>query len=105
MEHFAGQFWDADHVVFERVTGTLDREVGESVAGATGCFDVHQGGILGGGAILATDREYRLILDDGRTWPVRLTKVRSSNSAGIARIEFRIASDPAAAVGLGESEP
>jgi len=102
MERFAGQLWDADHVVFERVTGILDPEAEGHPAGASGCFEVHQGGILGGGASLATDREYRLILEDGKMWQIRLTKVGASNSAGIARIEFYIDVGPGTDTGVPE---
>jgi hypothetical protein len=90
MERFSGQLWDADHIVFNRVVGALDPGAPENGRGASGCFEIHQGGILGGGASLAADREYRLVLEDGMMWQIQLDKIGSSNSAGIARIDFHI---------------
>jgi hypothetical protein len=45
------------------------------------------------------DRVYRLVFDDGQAWQLRLNKVHASNSAGIARVDFRIdvSTDPAPA--------
>jgi len=102
VERFAGQLWDADHVVFDHVIGALDPGATGSIEGASGCFEIHQGGILGGGASLATDREYRLVLEDGKMWQIQLDKVGSSNSAGIARIDFHIdvGSGPGTAPGM-----
>jgi hypothetical protein len=92
MEHFHGRLRDGDRVIFEQVAGYLEFHGGWTTA--SGSFEVHQGGILGGS--LPTDRPLRLDLEDGRTGSIRLTKVHSSNSAGIARMEFRLASDLAA---------
>jgi len=98
-----GQLWDADHVVFERVTGTVGPRA-EGLAGASGDFEVHEGGIVGGDARLQTGREYRLVFEDGGSWPIRLTKVGATNSAGIARIEFEIRDDPTAEAHFDSAE-
>src|SRR5260370_6803310 len=90
MERFAAQLWDADHIVFNRVIGALDPGSPDNVRGAFGCFEVHQGGILGGGASLATDREYRLVLEDGVMWQIQLDKIGSSNSAENPPTAFHI---------------
>jgi hypothetical protein len=100
MQHFIAQFWDADHAVFDRVAGIVDCPAEASLAGATGQFEVPPGGIPGAGADLATDREYRLALEDGRSWAVWLTRIPASSPAGLARIEFRIADDP-----IAETQP
>jgi hypothetical protein len=92
MERFHGRLRDGDRVIFEQVAGYLEFQGGWTTA--SGSFEVHQGGILGGN--LPTDRPLRLDLEDGRTGSIHLTKVHSSNSAGIARMEFRLASDLAA---------
>jgi hypothetical protein len=92
MVRFHGRLRDGDRVIFEQVAGYLEFQGGWTTA--SGSFEVHQGGILGGD--LPTDRPYGLDLDDGRTGSICLTKVHSSNSAGIARMEFRLASDLAA---------
>jgi hypothetical protein len=94
MQHFCGRLRDGDRVIYERVTGHLDSEEGRGSWWHSGRFEVHQGGILGGH--LATDRPYRLDLEDGRTGTIRLTKVHSSNSAGIATMEFRLDGELAA---------
>jgi hypothetical protein len=39
---------------------------------------------------LSPDRAFRLVFDDGQAWQIRITTVHASNSAGIARVEFRI---------------
>jgi hypothetical protein len=86
MQRFHGCLRDGDQVIFEQVAGYLEDHGGG--ASADGNFDVHQGGILGGS--LPTDRPLCLDLEDGRTGSIRLTKVHASNSAGIARMEFRL---------------
>ena len=84
MERFQGRLRDGDRIIFERVTGYLEVREGRGRGTASGSFEVHQGGILGGD--LPTDRPCHLDLDDGRSGTIRPTKVRSSNSAGIARV-------------------
>ena len=85
MERFHGRLRDGDRVIFEPVAGYFEsREAGP----ASGSFEVHQGGILS--RDLPTDRPYHLDLDDGRSGPIRLTKVHASNSAGISYMEFRL---------------
>lgn len=77
-----------------RVTSSSSRASARSILGSErarsvdvcGCFEVHQGGILGAGGSLAADREYWLALDDGTMWRLRLAKDGSSNSAGFARL-------------------
>jgi hypothetical protein len=97
MGQFHAQFWDADHLLFKEVTGVLDRPDEQPTSGSTGNFEVHEGGILGGDVDPLHDRVYRLVFDDGQAWQVRLNKVHASNSAGIARVDFRIdvSTDPA----------
>jgi hypothetical protein len=87
---FTAQLWDADHLIFKNVSGTLDPQAEQAIPGTTGCFEIHQGGILGGGISPLPDRTFRLIFDDGQAWQIQITTVHASNSAGIARVEFRI---------------
>jgi hypothetical protein len=90
MTPFTAQLWDADHLIFNDVSGTLDPQAEHATIDTTGSFEIHQGGILGGGISPLTDRVLRLVFDDGQAWQILITKVHASNSAGIARIEFRI---------------
>jgi len=87
MERFQGRLRDGDLTIFARVTGYVESQEGRSTA--SGCFEIHEGGILGDG--LPGGRTYRLELDDGRGWLIRPTKVHASDSAGIARVEFGLA--------------
>src|SRR4051812_24878558 len=88
MERFQGRLRGGDGTIFEQVTGYVESQEGRSPA--SGSFEIHEGGILGDS--LPSDRPYRLELNDGRGWLIRPTKVHASNSAGIARVEFRLAS-------------
>src|SRR4051812_38787646 len=88
MNYFQGRLRGGDLTVFERVIGQLEPQEGDEPA--SGSFEIHEGGILGNG--LPDDRPYRLELNDGREWLIRPTMVHASNSAGIARVEFRMAS-------------
>jgi len=90
MISFSAQLWDADHLIFKHVSGTLDPQAKRAIPGTTGSFEIHQGGILGGGISLLPDRVFRLVFEDGQAWQIRLTTVHASDSAGIARVEFRI---------------
>jgi hypothetical protein len=89
MQCFTGQLWDGDHVLFEQVTLGLDQDSATLSEGATGVLEIHEGGILVGPGLRA-DQCYRFILEDGQEWPVRLAKVEASDSAGIARMDFRV---------------
>ena len=87
MERFRGRLSDGDRVVFSDISGCFDGGRANP-DGCTGLFEVHQGGVLGDH--LPTDHPYRLDLEDGRTASIRVTKIRASNSAGIATLEFRL---------------
>jgi hypothetical protein len=89
MQLFKGQLWESDHVVFDEVTAALDAECEALDDGASGVLEVHQGGLLAGPA-LPTGGGFRLVLADGTEWPVRLSEVAASDSAGIARMAFRV---------------
>ena len=85
MERFHGRLLDGDRVLFDRVSGYLEREA-RGVGGAwSGRLEVHEGGVLGP----ASGRPCRLVLEDGRAGEVAITQVHASNSAGIALLEFR----------------
>jgi len=103
MVRFSAQLWDADHLAFDQVTGTLDEAADRGTPGISGCFEIHEGGILGGGISPLPDREYRLVFDDGQAWQIRITHVHASNSAGIARVDFRI--DVGTGPDSGASDP
>ena len=90
MLRFTARLWDVDHLVFDRVSGALDPPADRAIPGSCGSFDVHQGGILGGGIGPLPDRIFKLAFDDDRAWQIRVTTVHASNSAGIARADFRI---------------
>jgi hypothetical protein len=90
MSPFTAGLWDADHLVFDHVAGTLDSRDDQATPGTTGSFEVHEGGILGGGISPLPDRTFRLVFDDGRAWQIRINRVHASDSAGIARVDFRI---------------
>ena len=89
MAQFAGQLWKVVQVLLDEVTANLDPGVDALGDGATGVLETHRGGVLGGPA-LDTGQGYRLVLEDGREWPIRLVHVRASDSAGIARLAFRV---------------
>jgi hypothetical protein len=87
MQCFHGQLRDEERVLFSRVSGYFESEGGKD----SGLLEIHQGGILGDD--LTADRPYHLDLEDGRTGEIRPMKVYASNSAGIARVEFRLVGD------------
>lgn len=86
MERFQARLCDGKDVLFDRVDGTLVPG-GSGPWMASGRFDIRRGGLLGNA--LATDRPYRLVLEDGRGMRIHVTKLHASNSAGSAVVEFR----------------
>jgi len=87
MGRFKGRLKDESRVVFEPVVGFIS-DAATGSGRRVGQFEVHQGGILGGGHSVPLDRPYRLELESGDIVPIRLTTVHASNSAGIALLEF-----------------
>jgi hypothetical protein len=70
---------------------TLNLDPGSDALGdnAMGVLEVHQGGILAT-PFLRSGRSYRFIRADGQECPIRLARIQASDSAGIARMDFRV---------------
>jgi hypothetical protein len=84
MERFHGKLLDGEHILFGRVSGQF--EPGDDWGGRVGRLEVH----AAGPPVLATNRPYRLALDDGRAEAIYPTGLCSHDPAGPPVLAFRV---------------
>ncbi len=84
MERFHGKLLDGERILFERVSGQF--EPGDHRGDRVGRLEVD----AAGPPVLATDRPYRLALDDGRDEAIYLTGICPHDPAGPPVLAFRV---------------
>ncbi len=84
MERLRGKLLDGERILFERVSAQF--EAGDHRGARVGRLEVH------GAAppVVATDRPYRLALDDGRSAAIYLTGVCAEAPVGPPVLAFRV---------------
>jgi hypothetical protein len=84
MERFHGKLLDGEHILFGRVSGQF--EAGDHRGVRIGRLEVDEAGP----PVLATNRPYRLALDDGRAEAIYLTGLCPHDPAGPPVLAFRV---------------
>ncbi len=84
LEQFHGKLLDGERILFGRVIGQF--EAGGHQDARVGRLEVH----AAGPPILATNRPYRLDLDDGRAVAIFLTGVYANAPTHLPVLAFRV---------------